>query len=99
MIRKRRRGLGPPPSDDLIVKTEYIADQLGLSVADFERYRHLGLIVASVDRGFREQEGLSHVKCRLGNRVWEAVVDGEGTVIYEATRYLRGKLARLSRNQ
>jgi hypothetical protein len=99
VIRKRRRGLGPPPSDDLVVKSEYIADQLGLSVTDFERYRHLGLIVASTECGSGKQMGMSHVKCRFGNRVWEAVVDNEGTVVYEAMRYLRGKLARLSRNQ
>ncbi|AWM29318.1 hypothetical protein ABIA14_006619 [Sinorhizobium fredii] len=81
------------------MKSEYIADQFGLSADDFERYRYLGLVVVSVERHFNEQMGMCHVKCRLGNRVWEALVDEGGTVVYEATRFLRGKLARLNRDR
>ncbi|WEX90939.1 DUF6522 family protein [Sinorhizobium garamanticum] len=94
MTRKRRQGFGSHSSDNLILKTDYIAGQLGLSVSDFERYRHLGMIVASVDCGVDGQTGISRVKCRLGNRVWEALVNEEGTVVHETTTFLRGKLAR-----
>lgn len=98
MTRKRRQGLSSP-SDDLILKTDYIADRFGLSAAEFERYRNLGWIVVSIDGGSGEQADLSHLKCRFGNRVWEALIDDTGSVVHEATTFQRGKLARQSKNQ
>lgn len=99
MTRKRWRDLTPPPSKDLFIEPAYIADQLGLSADDFERYRNLGLINVTVECGCGEQQDLNRVKCCLGNRVWEAMVDSEGAVAFEATTYLRGKLAKLSRRR
>lgn len=84
---------------DLILNPDYIADQLGLSAAEFERYRNLGMIVVSVDAGSGEQADMSHLKCRFGNRVWEALIDDKGSVVHQATIFLRGKMARQSRNQ
>lgn len=98
LTRKRRPGASSP-SDDLILKTDYIADQFGLSAAEFERYRNVGSIVVSVDGGSGEQADVSHLKCRFGNRVWEAVIDDKGSVVHEATTFLRGKLARQSKNK
>lgn len=93
MTGKKGRRLCTPSPDDLVVKIEYIADQFGLTADEFDRYRHLGLISTCVELGLNDEAGLNHVKCHLGNRVWEAVVDHEGTIVYEATRFLRGKLA------
>ena len=96
MTRKRWRDLTLPPSKDLFIEPSYIADQLGLSAGDFERYRNLGLINVTVECGCGEHQDLNRVQCRLGNRVWEAMVDSDGAVAFEATTYLRGKLARLN---
>ncbi len=98
MTRKRHPEFSSP-SDDLILKMDYIADRLGLSAAEFERYRNLGSIVVSVDGGLGEQAEMSYLKCHFGNRVWEALIDDKGSVVHEATTFLRGKLARQSRNQ
>lgn len=99
MTRKRWRGLTPPPSADLFVQPGYVADQLGLTGDDFERYRNLGLISVAVEHACGEHRDLNRVQCRLGNRVWEAMVDSEGTVVFEATTYLRGKLAKMCRDR
>ena len=99
MTRKRRPGWFSFPSNDLILQTDYIASQLGLSAAEFERYRNLGSIVVSVVGGAGEQADMSHLRCCFGNRVWEALVDNKGRVVNEATTFLRGKLARESRSQ
>lgn len=98
MTRKRWRGPTPPPSADLFVQPVYIADRLGLTGDDFERYRNLGLISVTVECACWEHRDLNRVQCRLGNRVWEAMIDSEGTVVFEATTYLRGKLAKMRRD-
>jgi hypothetical protein len=95
--RSRRRGRTSPLPDNLVTRADYIAGQFGLSATDFERYRHLGLIVVSVEHEANGEKGMSQVTCRLGNRVWTALVDAEGTVHHQETTFLRGKLARLNR--
>ena len=96
MTRKRRPGFSSP-SDALMLKADYIADQL--EAAEFERYRNVGSIVVSVDGGSGEQADMRHLKCRFDNRVWEALIDDKGSVVHEATMFLRGQLARQSRSQ
>lgn len=95
MTRRRWRSPPPPPSADLFVQPAYVADQLGLTGDDFERYRNLGMITVTVEYACGEQRDLNRVQCRLGNRVWEAMVSSDGTVVFEATTYLRGKRAKL----
>lgn len=90
MTSRRRRGLCAPLPDDINVKSEYIADQLGISLEDFERYHHLGLVSVRVKREPHLRSGLRHIKVCLGNRLFEAVTDGRGTVLYEALRNLGG---------
>ena len=90
MTSRRRRRLCAPLPDDINVKSEYIADQLGISLDDFERYHHLGLVSVSVKKDPHPHFGLRHIRVRLGRRLFEAVTDGQGTVLYEALRSLGG---------
>ena len=90
MTSRRRRRLCAPLPDDINVKSEYIADQLGLSLGDFERYQHVGLISVSLVKDRHMCCGLRHLRVCLGSRLFEAVIDDEGTVLYEALRNLGG---------
>ncbi|RDL47331.1 hypothetical protein BLJAPNOD_06171 [Ensifer sp. M14] len=79
------------------LKTAYVADQFGLSVADFQRYCQLGLIIVSVDKGACDSRDSLHIKCCLGNRVWQATIDPEGRITFEAMTFIRGKMAKTLR--
>jgi hypothetical protein len=75
------RGL---PSD------EVLADRMGLSAKEFQRYRKQNLIsvTTKIPAGC---DGFL-VTCQLGNRIWEGVVV-DGSIASEETRFLRGKRA------
>ncbi|MGE6784532.1 hypothetical protein ACQKGL_18640 [Ensifer adhaerens] len=88
MTNRRRRKLCAPLPDDFDVMNAYIADQLGISVFDFERYHHLGLVSVRVKKDPHLRPGLRHIKVGLGNRLFEAVTDDRGTILYEALRSL-----------
>lgn len=81
--------------DAPLLKTAYVADRFGLSVADFQRYCQLGLIIVSVDKGSCDTRESHHIKCCLGNRVWEATMDADGRITFEAMTFVRGKLAKI----
>ncbi len=72
------------PSDQVL------ADRLGLSIKEFQRYRLQNLISVSTTSA-TASDGLL-VTCQLGNRVWEGVVVN-GSVTSERVRFLRGKRA------
>ncbi|MGF6178152.1 hypothetical protein [Ensifer sp. 4252] len=74
-----------------------VADRFGLSVADFQRYCQLGLIIVSVDKGSCDTRESHHIKCCLGNRVWEATMDADGRITFEAMTFVRRKLAKIQR--
>ena len=63
-----------------------LADRLGLTLREFQRYRNQGLIAVSVDV---MREGAFQITCQLGNRIWEGMVE-EGTVTSEQVRFMRG---------
>ncbi|QFY64045.1 hypothetical protein FZ934_20755 (plasmid) [Rhizobium grahamii] len=62
-----------------------LAEKLGLSMREFQRYRAQGLVSVSIE----DNQGSSRVTCGLGNRVWEGTVE-RGVLIAEEVRYLRG---------
>ncbi len=69
---------------------EVLADRLGLSTKEFQRYRLQNLISVSTTSA-TGSDGLL-VTCQLGNRVWEGVVV-DGSVTSEQVRFIRGKRA------
>ena len=84
-------------TSNLVLKINDIADRLGLTVKDFERYRQLGLILVVVEIGSDEHDGLTRLTCQLGNRVWQAVLGCDAQITHEEIRFLRGKQARRSK--
>lgn len=72
--------------DDVNVTRAYIADQLGISLEDFERYHHLGLVSVRVNKDRHLRPGLRHIKVSLGSRLFEAITNARGTILYEALR-------------
>ncbi|WP_245435119.1 hypothetical protein [Rhizobium anhuiense] len=75
-----------PVSDDIL------ADRLGLSTREFQRYRKQGLVVVAV-----HEQGSDAIKvtCQLGNRIWEGVVVF-GSIAFEEVRFVRGVRSRKS---
>lgn len=69
-----------------------LADRLGLTVREFQRYYRQGLITVTV----QSDDGAVTVVCRLGNRVWEGVIIDEA-ISFEQVRFLRGVRSRSSR--
>ncbi|MBB3564278.1 hypothetical protein FHX06_005642 [Rhizobium sp. BK512] len=72
------------PSDEIL------ADRLGLSTKEFQRYRLQNLVSVSTADAVGS-DGLL-VTCQLGNRIWEGVILN-GSVTSEEVRFLRGKRA------
>jgi hypothetical protein len=72
------------PSDEIL------ADRLGLSTREFQRYRLQNLVSVSTADAVRSDGFL--VTCQLGNRIWEGVILN-GRIASEEVRFLRGKRA------
>lgn len=77
------------------LEAEHIARQFGLSVVELERYCHRGAISVSSS----QKAGMRHIEYRLGNRVWQAITDDHGRLLYEETKFPRGKRACQNRSR
>ena len=71
------------------VTNEVLADRLGLTVREFQRYYKQGLISVTVDSDAVPVT----IVCQIGNRFWEAAV-ADGAIVFEQVRFLRGVRAR-----
>lgn len=72
-----------------LVTNEVLADRLGLTVREFQRYYKQGLITVTVESDSVPMT----VVCQIGNRFWEAAV-ADGAIVFEQVRFLRGVRAR-----
>lgn len=70
---------------------EVLADRLGLTTREFQRYRKQKLVTVSSTATVGQSEGVM-VTCQLGNRVWEGHVVN-GCITFEEVKFLRGKRA------
>ncbi|PDS54965.1 hypothetical protein CO663_32295 [Rhizobium anhuiense] len=74
-----------------LLSDEVLADRLGLTTREFQRYRKQNLVTVSSIVAVGESGGLM-VICQFGNRVWEGLVVN-GCIAFEEVRFLRGKRA------
>ncbi|AHF88197.1 hypothetical protein RLEG3_03645 (plasmid) [Rhizobium leguminosarum bv. trifolii WSM1689] len=79
------------PNPKTLLSDKVLADRLGLTTREFQRYCKQNLITVSSTAAVGECEGLM-VTCQLGNRVWEGHVVN-GCITFEEVRFLRGKRA------
>jgi hypothetical protein len=79
------------PNPKSLPSDEVLADRLGLTTREFQRYRTQNLVTVSSTAAVGDSEGLM-VTCQLGNRVWEGHVVN-GCITFEEVRFLRGKRA------
>lgn len=79
------------PNGDFILESGEIAARFGLSRDDFRLRIRQGLVTSTVERGEAEDIGTSRLSVRLGNRLWRAVLNGEGEVQNEAVTFVRGR--------
>lgn len=79
------------PNPKSLLSDEVLADRLGLTTREFQRYCKQNLIRLSSAAAVGESEGFM-LTCQLGNRVWEGHVV-TGCITFEEVRFLRGKRA------
>ena len=82
--------MSDPANPRRLPTDEMLADRMGLSTKEFQRYR-LQNLVSVTTTSATGSDGLL-VTCQLGNRIWEGVVVN-GSVTSEEVRFLRGKRA------
>lgn len=82
--------MSDPTNPRRLPTDEVLADRLGLSRKEFQRYRLQNLVSVSTTSATGSDGSL--VTCQLGNRIWEGVVVN-GSVTSEQVRFLRGKRA------
>ena len=75
-----------PLSDDIL------ADRLGLTTREFQRYRRQGLVAVAV---YEQDVDRLKVTCQLGNRIWEGIVVSSA-IVFEEVRLVRGARCRNS---
>jgi hypothetical protein len=74
---------------DFVLNPSELAARFGLSDDDFRRNIRKGLIRSTVERGEAEDAGTCRLSVKFGNRVWRAVLDGEGRIATEEMAFLR----------
>ncbi|MFP3547328.1 hypothetical protein SB748_28360 [Rhizobium sp. SIMBA_035] len=82
--------MSDPTNPQRLPTDEVLADRLGLSTKEFQRYRLQNLVSVSTTSA-AGSDGIV-VTCQLGNRIWEGVVVN-GSVTSEEVRFIRGKRA------
>jgi hypothetical protein len=79
-----------PTNPRCLPTDKVLAERLGLSTKEFQRYRLQNLVSVSTTSA-AGSDGIV-VTCQLGNRIWEGVV-ANGSIISEEVRFVRGKRA------
>ncbi|WP_246706283.1 hypothetical protein [Rhizobium leguminosarum] len=77
------------PNPNSLLSDEVLAERLGLTTREFQRYLTQKLFTVSSTAAVGEGARLM-VTCQLGNRIWEGLVEN-GSIIFEEVRFLRGE--------
>ncbi|MBP1884405.1 DUF6522 family protein [Sinorhizobium mexicanum] len=77
---------------DFILESNELAGRFGLSSEEFRQHMRRGSVMSIVERGEAEDAGTCRLSVRLGNRVWRAILDGQGRVASEEMTILRGRV-------
>lgn len=74
-----------------------LASRFALKPDDFRSRMQRGLVLSTVETGFGDDEGTTRLSLRLGNRLWQAILDVDDHVTNEALTFVHGTGARQSR--
>lgn len=74
-----------------------LASKFALTPADFRSRMQRGLVFSTVEAGLGDDEGTTRLSLRIGNRLWRAVLDAEGSVRNETLTFVNGNGGRPSR--
>ena len=74
--------------DDVILDPEELAQEFQLSADTLRRYLRMGLVASTVERGEDSDLGKTRVTVRVGNRIWQAVVE-HGDIVHQERCVLR----------
>ncbi len=72
---------------DVTLDPDELALAFNLSPAQFRRYLRQGLVTSRVERGEGDDLGRARITVRIGNRVWQAIVDAE-SIVHQDRRVL-----------
>jgi hypothetical protein len=65
---------------DVTLDPDELAREFNLSPAQFRRYLRQGMVTSRIERGEGEDLGKARITVRIGNRVWQAIVDSHSVV-------------------
>lgn len=80
-----------PDPDSLTVDASYLADRFGLSPEAFRRQLKQRLIRSRVEVGQGEDAGKTRLTVRVGNRMWTAILDGNGKTVSEEINFVAAR--------
>ncbi|WP_235988597.1 DUF6522 family protein [Pseudorhizobium endolithicum] len=75
-------------SGDIGLDPDELAREFQLSADTLRRYLRMGLVASTVERGEDCDLGKTRVTVRVGNRIWQAVVE-HGDIVHQERRVLR----------
>jgi hypothetical protein len=71
-----------------------LASRFALKPDDFRSKMQRGLLLSTVETGVGDDKGTTRLSLRLGNRLWQAILDADDRVMNETLTFVRGNGAR-----
>jgi hypothetical protein len=71
-----------------------LAYKFALTPADFRSRMQRGLVLSTVETGLGDDEGTTRLSVRLGNRLWQAILNIDNHVTNAALTFVHGNSGR-----
>ena len=82
---------------NFVLDPSELASKFALTPNDFRSRMQRGLVLSTVETGFGDDEGTTRLSLRLGNRLWQAILDADDRVTNETLTFVHGNGPRQSR--
>lgn len=80
-------------SGDIVLNPDELAQEFQLSADTLRRYLRMGLVASTVERGEGNDLGKVRITVRVGNRIWQAVIE-HGDLVCQERRVLTASASR-----
>jgi hypothetical protein len=91
---KKRMHIVRDSGGDFVLDPVELSSKFVLKPDDFRSRMQRGLVLSRVETGFGDDEGTTRLSLRLGNRLWQAILDAEDRVTSETLTFVHGNGAR-----
>lgn len=80
-----------PESDGPLLDAALLAQRFGLTSEALRRHMRSGMVRGTVENGTDEDAGRTRLTVRFGNRIWVAVIDGDGSILHEELAFAKAR--------